>query len=425
MTEPLREIRDGYLIPLSFGTPPQVVQVYMDTGSDLTWVPCININHSVFDCIECDDNTNIFLKKNILFSPSHSMSSLNDSCASPYCIDIHSSDNFYDPCAISGCSLTDLMKFTCFKPCPTFSYTYGNDKVIVGTLSKDVLGVHGIGNNAGVMEIPKFRFGCVSATYGEPIGIAGFGRGSLSILSQLGFLQKGFSHCFLPFKFSNNPNISSPLVIGERAIASKDHLHFTPMLKSPKDSNLYYVGLESISVGNFTSPLKIKDVPQSLKELDAQGNGGMLMDSGTTYTHLPPPLYTQLLTALKLIISYPRAIEIEARSGFDLCYTIPCVINNCYNDDRLPTITFHFLNNVDLVLPKENCFYAMRAPSNSSVVKCLLIQNMEDGEYGPAGVFGSFQQQNVEVVYDLNKERVGFQVTDCAQSAATQGLHTA
>ncbi|XP_031256191.1 probable aspartyl protease At4g16563 [Pistacia vera] len=414
MVEPLREVRDGYLISLNIGTPPQVIQVYMDTGSDLTWVPCGNLS---FDCMDCDDYRNNKLSN---FSPSRSSSCSRDICGSSFCLDIHSSDNSFDPCTVAGCSLNTLLRSTCARPCPSFAYTYGEGGVITGTLTRDNLRVHGTSPGNITRDIPSFRFGCVGSAYREPIGIAGFGKGSLSLPSQLGFLQKGFSHCFLGFKYANNPNISSPLILGDVAISSQENLQFTPMLKSPMYPNYYYIGLEAISVGNSS----LAQVPLSLRDFDSNGNGGLLIDSGTTYTHFPEPFYSRLLSLLQSQITYPRATEVEERSGFDLCYRVPCPNNTLVDADfLLPTITFHFLNNVSLVLPQGNHFYAMSAPSNSSVVKCLLFQRMDDGDYGPAGVFGSFQQQNVQVVYDLQKERIGIQPMDCASAAASQGLH--
>ncbi|KAL8107571.1 putative aspartyl protease At4g16563 [Apium graveolens] len=413
MMEPLREVRDGYLISLNLGTPPQIIQVYMDTGSDLTWVPCGNLS---FDCIECDDYRNNRLIAS--FSPSFSSSSYRDSCATHFCLDVHSSDNSYDSCTMAGCSLSTLLKGTCTRPCPSFAYTYGGG-VVTGALTRDTLRVHG-GNQGVTREIRKYCFGCVSSTYREPIGIVGFGKGPLSLPSQLGFLQKGFSHCFLAFEFANNPNISSPLVIGDLSISSKDRLQFTPMLKCPMYPNYYYIGLESITVGNMSLAVQ---VPSSLREFDYLGNGGMLIDSGTTYTHLPEPFYSQLLSVLQYLITYPRAREVEARSTFDLCYRVPNLSNRIDLLDDLPSITFHFLNNASVVLPKGNHFYAMGAPHNGTMVKCLLFQSMADGDDGPAGIFGSFQQQNVEVIYDLEKERIGFQPMDCAATSASLGLH--
>ncbi|KAJ4981820.1 hypothetical protein NE237_032657 [Protea cynaroides] len=413
LQEPLREVRDGYLISLNLGAPQQVIQVYMDTGSDLTWVPCGILT---FDCMDCDDYRSY--RAMSTFSPFQSSSALRDLCTSPICINVHSSDNPYDPCTVAGCSLSTLLKGTCRRPCPSFSYTYGAGGVVIGSLTKDTLRVHGSSPNV-FRDVQNFVFGCVGVTYREPIGIAGFGRGVLSLLSQLGLLQKGFSYCFLAFKFANNPNISSPLVIGNLAISSKEDFQFTPMLRSPMYPNFYYIGLEAITVGNMSAI----DVPSSLRDFDSEGNGGLLIDSGTTYTHLPEPLYSQLISVLQSLITLSRSTEHETRTGFDLCYKVPCLSNKTALDDLLPSMSFHFLNNVTLVLPKESYFYAMGAPSNSTVVKCFLFQIMDDGDYGPAGVFGSFQQQNVEVVYDLEKERIGFQPMDCASSAATQGLH--
>nr|GME14849.1 probable aspartyl protease At4g16563 [Ipomoea batatas] len=444
--EPLREVRDGYLISLNLGTPPQIFEVYMDTGSDLTWVPCGNIS---FDCLDCDDYKNSKILGS--FSPSRSSSSYRDSCASSFCVNVHSSDNGFDTCAAAGCPLGALLKGTCLRACPSFAYTYG-DGVVSGTLTRDFLRVHGSSPNSS-RDVPKFCFGCVGATYREPIGIAGFGKGPLSIPSQLGFLQKGFSHCFLAFRFANNPNVSSPLVVGDVAISSKDDLQFTPMLNSPAYPNYYYIGLEAITIGGSgtgaggagsagsaggpgdssnAAVTVTHQVPLSMRNFDSSGNGGMLIDSGTTYTHLPEPLYSQLLSSLQSTIHFPRATEAEMRTGFDLCYHVPCRSNatagpgGVDDDVSLPSITFHFLNNATLVLPQENHFYAMSAPTNSTQVKCLLFQSMNgagagagDQYGGPAGIFGSFQQQNVEVVYDLEKERIGFRTTECA----LQGLH--
>lgn len=136
--EPLRGFRDGYLISLNLGSPPQIVQAYMDTGSDLTWVPCGNIP---FDCIECDEYKTDELTST--FSPFRSSSFLRDLCTSPLCADIHSSDNPYDPCATAGCPLRSLLRGTCPRPCPSFSYNYDAGGLIVGSLTRDILRVHG------------------------------------------------------------------------------------------------------------------------------------------------------------------------------------------------------------------------------------------------------------------------------------------
>uniref|UniRef100_A0A2N9EX00 Peptidase A1 domain-containing protein n=1 Tax=Fagus sylvatica TaxID=28930 RepID=A0A2N9EX00_FAGSY len=397
--EQVRKVRGGHLISLDLGSPPQVNQAIMDNRRDLT-------------SIYCDDCS--FGKLTATFSPSFSSSSTRDLCNSSLCNEIHRSDHFcVDPCTQAGCS--SATKSTCFKPCPSFSYPDGVGGLLNGTLTRDTLMVHGNGPGT-TREIPNFCFACVCRE--TNIGnIAGFGRGPLSIPSQL--QRNGFSHCFLGFEFANNPNISSPLVIGDAAIFSKDYLQITPFLKSLRYPNHYYIGLEAITIGN-SSAIK---VPLNFSEFDSHGNGGFLVDSTTTYSRFPEPLYLQILSKLWPAITYHKAKEIEMRTGFDLCYKVPCTNNNTCTDD-LHSITFHFRNNASLVLPQGNLFYAVEAPSESMVVKCLLFEKMnDDNDFGAAGVLGSYQLQNVEVVYNLEQETIGLQPTNCALEAAAQGLH--
>ncbi|GFQ05608.1 aspartic proteinase nepenthesin-2 [Phtheirospermum japonicum] len=406
MTEPLTEIPDGFIMSLTLGTPPQVIQkIFFDTGSDLFWVPCGKMS---FTCIGCPH-----YKRDLstILNPMSSSSSIRESCMSPLCVNLHSAENYYDTCIAAGCSLDSIHNKTCMRLCPAFAYTYAYG-VVAGHLVIEILDTHQAKN----LGNPNITFGCVSSTVIEPTGIVGFGRGPLSLPSQLGFLSKGFSHCFLSFDFSSNPNISCPLVLGDIATSSKEHFQFTQMLYNPVYPYFYYIGLKGVTVGDTTI-----QAPVSLSEFNSSGDGGFLMDSGTTYTHLPEPFYSQLLSTLKSVIKYPRAEDVEDGSWSDLCYDMPIRKNNS-QPDGLPSVTFHFLNNVSLTLAQGTYFYKMARPKGSTQVQCLMFQQMDD-ERGPGGVFGSFQQQNVEVVYDLEKERIGFQTTDCASLAKTHGLH--
>jgi hypothetical protein len=276
------------------------------------------------------------------------------------------------------------------------------------------------------VEFPGFSFGCVGSSVREPIGIAGFGKGTLSLPSQLGFLGKGFSHCFLGFRFARNPNVTSPLVMGDLALSlatDRGGFIFTPMLKSVTYPNFYYIGLEGVSLGDPAST--IAAAPPSLGGVDPRGDGGVLVDTGTTYTHLPDPFYASLLASLAAAVPYGRSRDMEARTGFDLCFSVPCARAPCAaEDDELPPISLHLAGGARLALPKLSSYYPVTAVRDSFVVKCLLFQRMDDGVSGgdaggggPGAVLGSFQMQNVEVVYDLVAGRVGFSPRDCAQRA--------
>jgi len=420
--EPVTAYTDGYLLSLNLGTPPQVFQVYLDTGSDLTWVPC---GSSSYQCLECGSS----VKPTPTFLPSESSSNTRDLCGSRFCVDVHSSDNRFDPCAAAGCAIPAFTGGLCPRPCPPFSYTYGGGGLVLGSLSRDSVTLHGSihGSGGGAVPLPVafpgFAFGCVGSSIREPLGIAGFGRGALSLPSQLGFLGKGFSHCFLGFRFARNPNFTSPLVMGDLALASASTdagFVFTPMLTSATYPNFYYVGLEGVGLGDDADGGSTAiAAPPSLSGIDAQGNGGVLVDTGTTYTHLPNPFYASVLASLVSATPYERSRDLEARTGFDLCFKVPCARAPCA-DDELPPISLHLAGGARLALPKLSSYYPVTAIRDSVVVKCLLFQRMEDdaGDAGgPAAVLGSFQMQNVEVVYDLAAGRVGFRPRDCALHA--------
>ncbi|GER54808.1 eukaryotic aspartyl protease family protein [Striga asiatica] len=330
---PLNELRDGHVMSLSVGSPSQTIDnLVLSTGSDLVWMHCGTLSNH-FKCIDCTD--------------------------SPLCADIHNSDN-YDTCTSAGCALRDTVNDKCSKPCPLFSYSYV-DGPVAGFLANDTIVLHAK-NQPNTRQY--ISFGCVQSSYRMPLGLIGFGKGPLSLLSQLGFTNNGFAYCFLSFDLSSNPNVSAPLILGHLATSLKEHLQFTRMLLNPISQNLYYIGLESVTVGNKVNI----QAPKSLRVFSRSGEGGMLIDSSTSNTHLPDPLYSQLQEAIKSMVKYNRASDVEAKSSFDLCY-----------------------------------------------------QKMDDDE-AAAAVFGSFQQQNIEVVYDLQNERVGFQTVDCVSYGKQLGL---
>ncbi|AQK94741.1 Probable aspartyl protease At4g16563-like precursor [Zea mays] len=420
IVEPVTAYTDGYLLSLNLGTPPQVFQVYLDTGSDLTWVPC---GSSGYQCTECGGSSSVTPPPTTTFLPSESSSNARDLCGSRFCVDVHSADNRFDPCAAAGCAIPAFTGGLCPRPCPPFSYTYGGGALVLGSLSRDSVTLHGSSGAGGPLPVafPGLCFGCVGSSVREPIGIAGFGRGALSLPSQLGFLGKGFSHCFLGFRFARNPNFTSPLVMGDLALASSatDGFVFTPMLTSATYPNFYYVGLEGVDLGGGGggAVAAAAAASPSMGGVDAQGNGGVLVDTGTTYTHLPDPFYASVLSSVGAAAPYERSRELEARTGFDLCFRVPCARAPCA-DDELPALSLRLRGGGRLALPKQSSYYPVTAIRDSVVVKCLLFQRMEDGDGGPAAVLGSFQMQNVEVVYDLAAGRVGFRPRDCALHAA-------
>nr|DAD35504.1 TPA_asm: hypothetical protein HUJ06_006144 [Nelumbo nucifera] len=58
--------------------------------------------------------------------------------------------------------------------------------------------------------------------------------------------------------------------------------------------SFYYIGIKSVFIDSVGLP-----IDPSIWALDNQGNGGTVIDSGTTLTFLTEPAYRQVLTAFK------------------------------------------------------------------------------------------------------------------------------
>ena len=184
------------------------------------------------------------------------------------------------------------------------------------------------------------------------------------------------------------------------------------MLENPKHPYFYCVGLLGISVGRKTI-----SSPEILKRVDRKGNGGMVVDSGTTFTMLPASLYDSVVAEFDRRVGryHERADEIEDKTGLAPCYYFDKVV-------EVPTVTLHFVgNNSNVVLPRKNYFYEFLDGGDGNQKKrkvgCLMLMSGGDETElsgGPGATLGNYQQQGLEVVYDLEKLRVGFARRQCA-----------
>lgn len=386
-----------YVLSLTLGLrQSQPVSLYMDTGSDLVWLPC-----HPFECMLCEG------KPASASPPFNRSSSPAVACRSPLCSAAHSALPASDLCAIAGCPLSDIETSDCAAPCPPFYSAYG-DGSLVAHLRRDRLTV-------GTAELHNFTFGCAHTTLAEPVGVAGFGRGRLSLPGQLvrlaPLLAARFSYCLVAHSFdSAKLRLPSPLILG-RADSSPDKrpaLVYTPMLDNPKHPYFYSISLLAITVGNTTIA-----APNATRRIDSHGGGGVVVDSGTTFTMLPHDLYADLLHELHRQIggAYERAAETESASGLGLCYY--------YTEaPAVPAVVLHFAGGARVKLPAANYFGKYGEGKGKRRVGCLMVMAAwEDEEAaaaaGPAAILGNYQQQGFEVVYDLERRRVGFARREC------------
>ncbi|GJN26887.1 hypothetical protein PR202_gb14854 [Eleusine coracana subsp. coracana] len=317
-----------------------------------------------------------------------------------------------DLCAAAGCALDDIETGSCRNAaCPALYYAYG-DGSLVAHLHR---GRVGLGVAASV-AVRNFTFACAHAALGEPVGVAGFGRGPLSFPAQLGdpALAGRFSYCLVAHSFRADRLIApSPLILGR---ATDDYLVYTPLLHNPRHPYLYSVALEAVSVGGTRV-----EAARELGRVDRAGNGGMVVDSGTTFTMLPDDTYARVAREFARAMAaarFKRAETAEVRTGLVPCYYYysPSAASNRRG---VPPVALHFRGNATVALPRRNYFMGFKSEEEGRDVACLMLMNAGDasgdGGGGPAGTLGNFQQQGFEVVYDVDAGRVGFARRRCTE----------
>ncbi|GLJ40176.1 hypothetical protein SUGI_0824030 [Cryptomeria japonica] len=259
---PLAVKNGEYVINLGFGTPKQSFYTLLDTGSDITWIPCDSGN---------------------LFDPSRSSTYKYLTCSSKTCQAFGSTPT----CGNYNCSIRQ---------------TYGDGSQVLVLLSTDSLAVDS-------QSMPGFIFGCAKARTGlitSTPGLVGFGRESFSFVSQTANLfQKTFSYC-IPSSTS-----TGCLALGKSALSSSG-LQFTSLLTNSANPSFYYVGLNGVSVGE--DRVAVPAMGQS-------SGKGTIIDSGTTITRLAEPAYSSVRDSfVRHLSKYSRAASF---SIFDACFNFP------------------------------------------------------------------------------------------------------
>ncbi|KAH7578058.1 hypothetical protein JRO89_XS01G0335400 [Xanthoceras sorbifolium] len=344
-----------YFTRLGVGTPPRYMYMVLDTGSDIVWLQCA-------PCKKC------YAQTDPVFDPSKSRSFARVPCGAPLC-------NRLDTPVCSQ------KKKTCL-----YQVSYGDGSFTVGEFSTETLTFRG-------SRVGRVALGCGHDNEGLFVGAAGLlglGRGKLSFPSQTGRrFNRKFSYCLVDRSASAKP---SSMVFGDAAVSRT--ARFTPLVSNPKLDTFYYLELLGISVGGARVP----GITASLFKLDTAGNGGVIIDSGTSVTRLTRPAYIALRDAFHAgASSLKRAPEF---SLFDTCFDL-----SGKTEVKVPTVVLHF-RGADVSLPASNYLI----PVDSSGTFCFAFA----GTMGGLSIVGNIQQQGFRVVFDLAGSRVGFAPRGCA-----------
>ncbi|RDX87301.1 Aspartic proteinase nepenthesin-2, partial [Mucuna pruriens] len=374
----------GYSIDLKFGTPPQTFSFVLDTGSTLVWLPC----SSHYLCSKCNSFPNT--TQTPKFIPKDSSSSKFVGCTNPKCAWVFGA-NVQSRCCKPNTAAN------CSQTCPAYTVQYGLGSTAGFLLSENL-------NFPGKI-VADFLVGCSIVSVYQPAGIAGFGRGPESVPSQMNLTR--FSYCLVSHRFDDSP-ASSDLVLETTSGNLKTNgVSYTPFRKNPSSKNpvfgtYYYLTLRKIIIGE-----KRVRVPKRLLEPDVNGDGGSIVDSGSTFTFMERPIFDLVAQEFERQVNYTRAREVEARSGLSPCFAVPGS-----GTASFPELRFEFRGGAKMRLPLTNYFSLV----GESDVACLTIVSDDVAGSGlaggPAVILGNYQQQNFYVEYDLENERFGFRRTN-------------
>ncbi|KAB1203035.1 Aspartic proteinase nepenthesin-1 [Morella rubra] len=130
----------------------------------------------------------------------------------------------------------------------------------------------------------------------------------------------------------------------------------------------------------------------------ADGHGGTVVDSGTTFTFMEKPVFETVAKAFETqMANYSRAVDIEAQSGLSPCFNI------AGQKVVIPELTFEFKGGARFVFPFEN-YFALAGHRNAVCLTIFTDNTFGPGlSGGPAIIFGSFQQQNFYVEIRFGK----------------------
>ncbi|XP_047340236.1 aspartic proteinase CDR1-like [Impatiens glandulifera] len=341
-----------YHMEIFVGTPPVKQIVGVDTGSDMIWIQC-------HPCEQC------FRQLLPIFNPS--MSSSYKALRSGS-----------DECKELGDKRMDLEDNKICK----YSIIYGDCTYSSGDLAKESYRV-------GRTNIPNIVQGCGNLNVGKydvkSTGILGLGLDPLSFIFQTQDSTGGmFSYCLVS-RFGSNPNARSRINFGNIMSSFNSYDVVSTPLHMVIGSSLYFLTLESISVGHMTIQM-----PRKI--------GNIVIDNGSTLNYLPSLVLANMKHALRQQIH-----KTPSNVPGQLCYEM--------NTD-IPTITYNFANGASLALSKTNTFIIYE---NNKLCLAVLEDEVDEDNEKETSIFGIRAQMDFLIGYNIPDATIYFKPTDCSR----------
>ncbi|XVF36775.1 hypothetical protein REPUB_Repub19eG0087500 [Reevesia pubescens] len=355
---------------IDIGTPNVSFLVALDAGSDLLWVPC--------DCIQCAPLSasyyNSLDKDMSEYTPSSSSSSKNLSCNHQLCESSSYCKGPNDPCpyiieydsdntSSSGYLVEDKLHLKSFTDHATESSVQAS--VIVG---------------CGRKQTGGYLDGAA------PDGLMGLGPGNISVpslLAKAGLVQNSFSICL-------DENGSGRIYFGDKGLASQQS---TPFLPVGGKYETYFVRVEHLCVGNSC--------------LERSGFLA-LVDSGTSFTYLPPEIYD------KVVLEFDKQVNARRISNQDLwkyCYNV-----SSEEPFKIPSMRLKFAMNQSFEI--HNHVYSYTEIEGFTVFCLTILRGKDD-----FGVIGQNFMTGHRIVFDRENLMLSWSHSKCQDVSDGSNVH--
>ncbi|KAB2046489.1 hypothetical protein ES319_D01G238900v1 [Gossypium barbadense] len=368
---------DPYLVGLYFtkvklGSPPREFNVQIDTGSDILWVTCSS-------CTDCPQSSGLGIQLS-LFDTTSSSSARMVPCSDPMC------SSEYQTTA-TQCSQSNQC---------SYSFQYGDGSgtsgyYVADMLSFDaVMGQSSIANSSAliVFGCSTYQSGDLTKTDKAVDGIFGFGRGDLSVISQLssrGITPRVFSHCL-----KGDGSGGGIMVLGA---IMEPSIVYSPLVPSQPHYNLM---LQSIAVNG-----QLLQIDPSV--FATSSNRGTIVDSGTTLAYLVQEAYDPFVIAITATVS-PSVTPTISKGN--QCYLVAASVSQIF-----PPVSLNFASGASMMLKPED--YLIRSGFyDGATMWCIGFQKVQGG----ISILGDLVLKDKIFVYDLAHQRIGWANYDCSLS---------
>ncbi|CAL4992557.1 unnamed protein product [Urochloa decumbens] len=391
-----------YLMELAIGMPPVPFVALVDTGSDLTWTQCK-------PCKLC------FAQDTPIYDPTASSTFSPVTCSNTNSLAIWSSNcSASTPCRYRY-AYGDGAYSAGHGDCRADHVRQGPEDEPVGAVTPATASAQEPSKRRECEAVGGVQFGVVAmcgaawckapAAYERDAelrqrlpynstGTVGLGRGSLSLVVQLGV---GKFYCLTDFF---NTSLGSPVLFGSLAKLADPTdgttMQSTPLVQSTQNPSRYFISLEGISLGNTQLT-----IPNGTFDLRSDGDGGTIVDSGTIFTILVESAFRVVVDHVAEVLGQAVA---NASSLDSPCFPAPA---GAWQLPDMPDMVLHFASGADMRLPRDNYM----SFNHEELSFCLNIV----GTAWSTSVLGNFQQQNIQMLFDTTVGQLSFVHTDCSK----------